>query len=208
MRKVFIDCGANNGCSVKLFSKVFSDYQEFSVYSFECSGVFYEQLVKTGRTISFKEFHPIKKAIWISEGKKKYNGWQFEDTKKEDDGDGVNCIDISKFIIDNFSKEDYIVFKIDIEGAEYKVIDKMFDDGSLSYINEFYGELHGPKKGYTESDNNNLLNKLYEFGLCMYNWDAIDAKDFEKIQIVPFGTEGSFTNKSSSRVGHAYKRII
>ena len=42
----------------------------------------------------------------------------------------------------------------------------------------------------------------------MYNWDAIDATSFEKIQIVPFGTEGSFTNKSSSRVGHAYKRIM
>lgn len=205
MRKVFIDCGANNGCSVKLFSEVYSDYQDFSVYSFECSDIFYSQLKSNGSKINFKEFFPIKKAVWISDGKKKYDGWKLVDTNKEDDLDGVEAIDISKFILDNFSKEDYIVFKIDIEGAEYKVIEKMHSDGSLSYINEFYGELHGPKKGYTEQHNVTLLNHLNDFGLCMYNWDALDSSKFELIQIVPFGTEGSFTNKSSSRVGHAYK---
>jgi FkbM family methyltransferase len=208
MKKIFIDCGANNGCSVKLFSKVFSDYQDYFVYSFECSDTFYSQLVTNGSSIELKSFNPMKKAVWISNGKKKYDGWQLVDTKNENDNDGVESIDISEFIINNFSKEDYIVFKIDIEGAEYKVIDKMYKDGTLSYINEFYGELHGPKKGYTEKDNVELLDKLNEFGLMMYNWDAIDATSFEKIQIVPFDTEGSFTNKSSLRVGHAYKRIM
>ena len=150
MKKVFIDCGANNGCSVKLFESNFSDYKDFCVYSFECSNSFYNDLVINGGKIDFKEFVPIKKAVWISNGKKKYNGWQLVDTNLESDESGVDCIDISEFIMNNFSKEDYIIFKIDIEGAEYKVIDKMYKDGSLSYINEFYGELHGPKKGYTE----------------------------------------------------------
>lgn len=208
MRKIFIDCGANNGCSLKLFSYVFSDYQDFSVYSFECSDSFYNDLVVNGRKINFKDFTPIKKAVWISDGKKRYDGWQLSDTNTDNDGDGVDCINISEFIMNNFSKEDYIIFKIDIEGAEYKVIDRMYKDGTLSYINEFYGELHGPKKGYTEQDNVDLLNKLNEFNLIMYNWDAIDSTHLEKIQIVPFGTDGSFTNKSSHRVGHAYKRVV
>jgi len=208
MRKIFIDCGANNGCSLKLFSYVFSDYRDFSVYSFECSDSFYNELVVNGRKINFKDFTPIKKAVWISDGKKRYDGWQLSDTNTDNDGDGVDCINISEFIMNNFSKEDYIIFKIDIEGAEYKVIDRMYKDGTLSYINEFYGELHGPKKGYTEQDNVDLLNKLNEFNLIMYNWDAIDSTSLEKIQIVPFGTDGSFTNNSSQRVGHAYKRIV
>lgn len=207
MKKIFIDCGANNGCSIKMFSEVFSDYEDFFVYSFECSNNFYSQLVNTAKGINFREFHPIKKAVWISEGKKQFDGWQLKDTKKEDDGNGVESIDISKFILDTFSKEDYIIFKIDIEGAEYKVVDKMFADGSLSYINEFYGELHGPKKGYSPNDNVNLLNKLNSVGLIMYNWDALDQHSFEKIQVVPFGTEGSFENHSSHRVGHAYKKV-
>lgn len=208
MKKIFIDCGANDGCSLILFSKIYSDYKDFTVYSFECSNQFYSKLVPTGNTLGFKEFYPIKKAVWISDGKKKYDGWQLIDTSTVDDGDGVECLDISRFILDTFSKDDHIILKMDIEGAEYRVVDKMFNDGTLSYINEFYGELHGPKKGYTEGDNITVLNQLSEFGLNMYNWDAIDVTNFEKIQIVPFGTEGSFTNKSSNRVGHAYKRIV
>jgi len=34
MKKVFIDCGANNGCSVKLFESNFSDYKDFTDGSF------------------------------------------------------------------------------------------------------------------------------------------------------------------------------
>lgn len=207
MRKIFIDCGANDGCSLRMFSKVFEDYKEFSVYSFECSDEFYGKMVPSGNGIGFKEFHPLKKAVWISDGKKKYNGWQLENTSETDDGGGIEAIDISQFILDNFSKDDYIIFKIDIEGAEYRVIDKMFRDGTLSYINEFYGELHGPKKGYTIHDNNVLLEQLNSFDLVMYNWDALDSDSFERIEIVPFGTEGSYENHSSKRVGHAYRKV-
>ena len=210
MRKIFIDCGANDGCSLRMFSTVFKDYQDFSAYSFECSDEFYAELVSTGNEIGFKEFFPFKKAVWISEGKKRYHvqSHSLEDTSNLDDGSGVESIDISKFISKNFSKDDYIIFKIDIEGAEYKVIDKMFHDGTLSYINEFYGELHGPKKGYTIDDNNRLLEQLNQFGLLMYNWDALNGATFDKIEIVPFGTTNSHTTHSSKRVGHAYRKIM
>lgn len=209
MKKIFIDCGANDGCSLRMFSTVFKDYQDFSAYSFECSDEFYAELVSTGNEIGFKEFFPFKKAVWISEGKKRYHvqSHSLEDTSNLDDGSGVESIDISKFISENFSKDDYIIFKIDIEGAEYKVIDKMFHDGTLSYINEFYGELHGLKKGYTVGDNNRLLEQLNQFGLLMYNWDALNGATFDKIEIVPFGTTGSHMRRSSKRVGHAYKKI-
>ena len=73
MRKIFIDCGANDGCSLRMFSTVFKDYQDFSAYSFECSDEFYAELVSTGNEIGFKEFFPFKKAVWISEGKKRYH---------------------------------------------------------------------------------------------------------------------------------------
>ena len=206
MNKIFLDCGANNGCSLQLFTKVYVDYKDFIVYSFECSNQFYEKLIQNGNAIGFKEFHPVKKAVWISDGMKKYDGWQLIDTSTTDDGSGVKSLDFSKFLTENFSKDDYIILKMDIEGAEYKVVDKMFNDGTLSCINEFYGELHGQKKGYTEDDNVKLLSQLSQFGLNLYNWDALDNRAFEKIQIVPFGTEGSYTNASSNRVGHAYKK--
>lgn len=208
MKKIFIDCGANNGCSVRMFVDNFLDSSEYEIYSFECSDKFYGELVRNISVMHLNAFHPIKKAVWVFNGKKKFSGWELSNKKDIDDGGGVDTIDISQFIIDTFSKEDFIIMKMDIEGAEYKVVDKMHKDGSLSYINKFYGELHGPKKGFTEKDNLNLLNQLTDFGLKMYNWDALDNSKFEQIEIVPFGTPDSYTNESSKRVGHAYKRII
>jgi FkbM family methyltransferase len=37
----------------------------------------------------------------------------------------VNCLDFSKFIADNFTKEDNIIVKMDIEGSEYDVLEKI-----------------------------------------------------------------------------------
>ena len=46
----------------------------------------------------------------------------------------VESIDLSKWIIDT-NRNDLIVLKMDVEGAEYKILPKMFEDGSVSYIN-------------------------------------------------------------------------
>jgi FkbM family methyltransferase len=206
-RKIFIDCGAHNGCSIKSFSEKYSDYQEYEVYSFECHGGRYQELVELGKQINFFSFTPSKKAIWISDGLKSFDGWQFRNLTDIDDNNGIETIDLSQFILNNFSKEDFIVLKFDIEGAEYKVIDKMYNEKSLNYISQIYGELHGPKRGYTIEDNKNILNQIWDCGLKLFNWDALEGTN-EKIEIVPFNTPGSYKTKSSPRVGHAYKKII
>lgn len=205
MRKIFLDCGAHNGCSVEMFCSAYPDYSEYEIYSFECDENRFNQLVQKGLELGLDNFHPSKKAIWITNGKKVFDGWQFQNTTTEDDSTGVETLDISEFILDNFSKEDYIVLKMDIEGAEYQVIDKMYQDGSLSYISKFYGELHGPKKGYSVEDNNKILEQVWKNELKLLNWDALEGS-FEEIEIVPIGTPGSYTNSSTPRVGHAYKK--
>ena len=37
----------------------------------------------------------------------------------------VNCIDFSKWILDNLVSTDRIILKLDIEGAEYEIIDSL-----------------------------------------------------------------------------------
>jgi FkbM family methyltransferase len=206
MKKIFLDCGAHDGCSVQMFVNCYPDYNDYEIYSFECDGGRYKQLSNKGLELGLSNFYPIKKAIWISNGKKIFDGWQLKDTNNIDDNDGVDSLDLSQFILDNFSKDDYIILKMDIEGAEYKVVDKMDKDGSLSYISKFYGELHGPKKGYSIHDNNKLLNQVWKYDLKLLNWDALEGS-YEEIEIVPIDTPDSYTNKSTPRVGHAYKRL-
>jgi FkbM family methyltransferase len=207
MRKIFLDCGAHDGCSVEMFINSHDDSKDYEIYSFECDELRFKQLSAKGIELGVSKFYPIKKAVWISDGKKIFDGWQLTDTVNSDDNAGIESIDLSKFILDNFSKDDYIVLKMDIEGAEYKVIDKMDKDGSLSYISKIYGELHGPKKGYSIEDNNNLLNKVWRNNLKLLNWDALEGS-YDEIEIVPINSPGSYKTASSPRVGHAYKKYM
>jgi FkbM family methyltransferase len=57
-------------------------------------------------------------------------------------GSEIECIDFSNFIKNSFDKDDYIVCKMDIEGAEYEVIKDMQEKGVLSYINVLFIEWH------------------------------------------------------------------
>lgn len=207
MRKIFLDCGAHDGCSVRSFKELYYDYNEYEIYSFECDNNRFTKLVETGDMLQLDNFYPIKKAIWINNGRKLFDGWQLQDTSIDDDENGIDALDLSQFILDNFDKTDYIVLKMDIEGAEYKVIDKMYRDASLSYISKFYGELHGPKKGYSIEDNNKLINQVWDCELKLLNWDALDSDNLKRIEIVPLNTPGSFTNHSTPRVGHAYRNL-
>ena len=45
MRKVFLDCGANNGCSVRRFKQIVKNYEDFEIFSFEPNEVFRTDLV-------------------------------------------------------------------------------------------------------------------------------------------------------------------
>ncbi|KKL11128.1 hypothetical protein LCGC14_2548890, partial [marine sediment metagenome] len=54
----------------------------------------------------------------------------------------VKQINFSKYIINNFKKNDNIILKIDIEGKEYDLLEHMIKTGSISYINKIYCEWH------------------------------------------------------------------
>ncbi len=54
----------------------------------------------------------------------------------------IETIDFAKYIIDNFNKDDYIVLKIDIEGEEYNLLERMIETGAIFYIDKIYCEWH------------------------------------------------------------------
>ena len=216
MRKIFLDCGAYNGCYVELFTKMYDDYEEYEVFSFEANTKLNDQIISTAKKYKFKNFTLINEAVWISSGIKYFNGWELVDPKNDTDdinlttgksGGNLQTLDFSKFILDNFDKNDNIILKMDIEGAEYKVIDKMFNDDSLKYISKFYGELHGTKKRFNQEDSNKLFKQIYSNNLSMFNWDSMQG-EISDLEIVPIGTENSFDIRDSSRrLCHSYKKI-
>jgi FkbM family methyltransferase len=54
----------------------------------------------------------------------------------------VRCIDFSRWIRRNFTRQDHIVVKMDIEGAEYPVLEKMVAEGTIDYVTELIVEFH------------------------------------------------------------------
>jgi len=65
----------------------------------------------------------------------------------------VETVDITEFIEDNFSKDDYIIMKIDTEGGEYDMLEHMLKTNSIDYITELHVEWHNhffPGKGVVQ----------------------------------------------------------
>jgi FkbM family methyltransferase len=185
-RKIFLDCGANDGSSVKFFRENFPDHQEYEIYCFEPNpGIVKTFPKENGVTL-------INKAVYHFDGTKIFHTTNFinctSGTLSKIKGAKykhkvtVETIDLSKWIMKNFDPQDYIVMKLDVEGAEYRVLSKMFKDLSIKYINELYGEFHGRKVGKTKKDDQKIIDTLKSFGLVMYYWDATNKHEFNKIK--------------------------
>ncbi|KKL74770.1 hypothetical protein LCGC14_2061570 [marine sediment metagenome] len=150
MRKIFIDCGGHCGCSIKKFIKGHSGFECFTFEPNPELAKYYEKLPTT----------LIAKAVWSDDGTTQFylgGHWGHESSSLYAEKSNVNKdvyaiveqINLGQWIKDNFNKDDFIVLKFGVEGAEYEVLDSMLKDGSLDYTNELYGEEHFKKHGST-----------------------------------------------------------
>ena len=146
--KFFIDCGAHCGESiVRARSQFGSDIQ---IVSFEAVPELAKNLVELYEGDSYVNI--INAAVWTDNSTIDINVCpSFTDgssiltnlnnnhlaTKVK-----VPCVDISSWIKNSFDSEDYLILKLDIEGAEYDVLEKLCLDGTISRINELWGEWH------------------------------------------------------------------
>lgn len=183
MRNVFIDCGYNLGNVTEDTYKQKGD--EYEYFAFEANPYLFE---------AHKDRHPFCKlkcnAVWIEDctlpfyvvkidkyGKenlltgastlnKKKSQWNMSIHKEEEEIQ-VEAINFSNFILDNFKKEDTIVVKMDIEGAEYAILSKMIIDGSINYINELRVEFHDEKTGEKSED---IIKNIKENNIKFVPW--------------------------------------
>tara|TARA_Y100001963_G_C6690432_1_gene404366 strand:- start:355 stop:1068 length:714 start_codon:yes stop_codon:yes gene_type:complete len=180
MRKIFIDGGANNGCSTNKFIKRFPNADDYEIYMFEanpksCT----EHIEKVIDKYPDRNITYIPKAIWINEdGVEIFNdkkcGGSNNIFKANKTGETykVESVHLSEWIKSNFSKDDYIVLKLDVEGAEYGIVEDLYKNDILSYINEAHGELHGIKKNFNINDDLKLLESFKKYNLEFFTWNG------------------------------------
>ena len=186
MRKVFIDAGANVGQSIEAFCNHYPNAEEFEIHSFEPSQDDINILKPLNAMADklrskVKNIEVYNKAIWTHNGKVNFYDSGDESSSiadisrpfvVEEHQTEVECVDMSSWIKNNFSKEDHIVLKLDIEGGEYDVIPKMFEDGALEYVDKLFCEVHGIKCRCTFDQSMSLLNIAEEAVGGLYVWGA------------------------------------
>jgi FkbM family methyltransferase len=169
-KKIFIDCGANTGQSVDNFIKKWSDWKEYTILSYEANPNLVSNFDRFSNLTNFK-FNQA--AIWTYDGTIDFYlcnsenvGSSIIGTKKTGQLDklptSVNCVDIDR-IIRQYSKEDTVILKIDIEGAEYDLLNYMLLKNTFELVDKLYIEFHTWKVHKTVDDDKYLLDKLKEY---------------------------------------------
>ena len=207
VKNLFIDCGTNLGQGLNEFNKKFNLFNNINwdIYTFEPNP--YIDLKKMFFNVN--NIIKIDKAIWINndpmqficKGKKdenlrrKYNeerfqggGSQIKCTQKnynipehvETDIINIQTINFSDFLKDKSNIYDKIYVKMDIEGAEFQIIDHLIECNTLNLIYELYIEPHGrfefnenqwlEKKEEIDIIENILINKCNTYIKNVYKW--------------------------------------
>ena len=183
MRKIFIDCGYNMGDVTSEFRNKLGD--SFEYYAFEANPYLYEKYKNKHDFLSLQS-----KAVWIADGQipfyvvvvdrngndNKYTGastlikeksnWNMSIHQREEEV-LVECIDFSKFLSDNFEKTDYIIVKMDIEGAEYEILNKLIEIDTADFMNEIYVEFHDEKVGLSKDK---IISDLEKLNIKVHKW--------------------------------------
>jgi len=176
-----IDCGANIGSITLQMAETGA-----KVYAFEPNPYAYEQLQKNIN--QFKNVICFQKGVYIEDTKKELffhqNSSQdeiywstgsslldFKGNVDKNKSQLVEIIDLNKFIIQLNSKIDLL--KIDVEGVEIEILNKLIDTGVIHKIKYVFVETHEKKIPELLESTNKLRERIKKEKITHINLDWI-----------------------------------
>ena len=179
-KKLFIDCGGHDGCSTV---KAKLKDPTYDLVTFEGNPELwpYYKLLPTKL---------IKKLVSDINGKVEFiidpvdadgssivkeKNIDFHKKVKNEDCPMIltPCIDLSEFVMREAQHYEEIVLKLDVEGAEYAILNKMLKDGSVKHIKKLYAEFHWNKINLPKEEHDALVEALKEY-FEVEEWDAAE----------------------------------
>lgn len=190
MNKILLDFGANKGQGLKKMIDIHQIDKEWIIYSFEPNPNLFKIFNDNFKDINLN-IHFNKKAVWKNNGEINFSimnendeGSSIEclisENRASDPGDPcfrkhdniikVECIDILD-ILDKFNVDDFIIIKMDIEGAEFQVLRRLLESKeNCKKIKYIYIEWHTCYvKGENQNTEDDILFRLNEAGITIIN---------------------------------------
>ena len=179
-RLIFLDCGGHQGNSVRKFRSEFDPEGVWEIHSFEPNPSFREHYT------NFANHTLHQAAVWTENGTISFflddsSGAGSSILRDKTTGGlaydqpmTVDSIDLDLWIKENVAPDDYVILKMDIEGAEYEVLEKLIGSESIKKVSEIYVEWHwGRIGGMTRKAHDQLLRRL-ERQILVQDWCALN----------------------------------
>jgi len=176
---LFIDCGAHCGESILRAKQQFGTNTR--IISFEPIPYFANEIKKIWE--NDVNVDVVNAAVWIEDGINEFqistaitdgSSLMTEPVKEGQEaylGIKVNTFDFSNFLKQFKEKNFKLIVKFDIEGAEYHVLNKMIEDNTITYVDEFWGEWHEAKTNEQKSYKEKVFNFLRENNITFHTWE-------------------------------------
>lgn len=180
----FVDCGGNNGSSVRMFRKDFDFHSRFYITSFEPNPRFFDCYS------NFLRHKLVRAAVDNRDGHRQFfldpddgDGSTFFENKLTQENGGYGVIDVdrpvnvqtvnlSRWIDENIDQKDYLVLKLDVEGAEYDILEQMIADATIRKVRQLFIEWHYEKVSVPAERHHKVRKALVELKIPVRLWDA------------------------------------
>ncbi len=177
--KVFVDCGGYDGCSAIMFLMKNPD---FDCITFEPNPALWDYYRDIPNILHKKAVYTYDGKIDLmidpidGDGSSVVAGKRIDFTKQIADQDcpvlRVPCVDLARVLLELAAQYQEIVLKLDVEGAKYDILERLFETSVIDKISRLYCEFHGHKMNL-ENDRHAALMKKLENRVETAFWDAL-----------------------------------
>ncbi|MCE7032785.1 FkbM family methyltransferase [Lysobacter sp. GX 14042] len=178
-RCLFIDAGGYDGCSVLQF---LLEEPHFDCVSFEPNPELWGYFEGLPTQLIRKAAYTYAGEIRFTVDPVDFDGSSVIESKRIDFEENVPnadcpvltvpCMDLSEYVKAAGQRYGRIVLKLDVEGAEYDILEKMLQDDTIDLVETLYCEFHYGKLEISETRHRRVLE-----GVCsrvrVRDWDAL-----------------------------------
>jgi len=171
-RKVFLDLGGRDGDSAQWFLDTYPHADQFEIWVFEADHRFND--VHKGKPWKY-----FNLAVWIKNGTVELGDAKMGSSivvQSQPNKTKVASFDFTEFLATHFSYDDFVVCKMDIEGAELSVVPKMLATLTAFLLDEFMLECHyyewtGLFPNIRRKDCVLMIQELRDLKMYVHEWN-------------------------------------